>query len=352
MYSGKSHQGGQRFFALQILLSIHLIIAAPVQGWLTLSPSRARALCPSSTPPFRAAHFVMSSSVSHSSQSNVRYQNSKMKSKSSANETGPKPATNSSYSSASKYNIMKPIEEKIDLQTHTQRTSPSDVLSHLSKACHELGIESYDCYGDFQSDSASSYLRKFEAEVANHFGKEDAVFCISGGMAQSIALMIHAKTTKMSDEKLGNKYPTFACHPTSHVTLHENDAYSELLKMEALILGSEGESENYDPESLKLKGCFGMEPVRLSQVQKLFRAYDENENMDASSGNLMFSYPNKIPLGKTHLSTIMLELPHREIGGKLTPWEEVEAISSLCRDRGVRFHCDGARIFEASVGYG
>mmetsp|Transcript_33 Transcript_33/g.74 ORF Transcript_33/g.74 Transcript_33/m.74 type:complete len:581 (+) Transcript_33:136-1878(+) len=349
-YSGKSHQGGQRIFALRLLLSILFILAAPVKGWLALAPSRNRAIVPVWTPTSRSADFILPSSISHIYYSSLGCQNSKMKSKSSANEAGPMPSAPNSYSSASN-NKLKPREGVIDLQTHTHRKSPADVLSHLSNACQELGIESYDYYGDFQADSASSYLRKFESELAHHFGKEDAVFCVSGGMAQSIALMIHSETNKTNIEKLGDYCPSFACHPTSHVTLHENNAYSELLKMEAMILGLEG-SENYDPERLKIKGCFGMEPLRLSQVQKMFHAYDERENPDSSSEKFMLSYPNKVPLGKTHVSTIMLELPHREIGGKLTPWEEVEGISCLCQDRGVRFHCDGARIFEASVGYG
>jgi threonine aldolase len=47
-----------------------------------------------------------------------------------------------------------------------------------------------------------------------------------------------------------------------------------------------------------------------------------------------------------------VELPHREVGGKLTPWDEVEEISRLCENNGIQLHCDGARIFEASAGYG
>jgi len=52
------------------------------------------------------------------------------------------------------------------------------------------------------------------------------------------------------------------------------------------------------------------------------------------------------------LSTLILELPHRELGGKLTPWNEVHQISKLCKEECIHFHCDGARIFEASAGYG
>ncbi|KAK1732953.1 hypothetical protein QTG54_016284 [Skeletonema marinoi] len=82
----------------------------------------------------------------------------------------------------------------IDLQLHTIRQSPAETLASLSEACNTLGVESFDVYGDYQSNPQQSYLRQFESEVARCFGKDDAVFCLSGGMAQSIALMIHAKS--------------------------------------------------------------------------------------------------------------------------------------------------------------
>ena len=259
--------------------------------------------------------------------------------------------------------------EIIDLQTHTQRKSPSDVLSHISEACQSLGVDSHDVYGDFSSDEKESYLRKFEAEVAHHFGKEDAVFCLSGGMAQSIALMIHSRN--YSSRNFGNNLNVekketfaFACHPTSHLLLHENDAFWELLGMEAVVVSPEKESYHYDPELLKLKGCLGMEPVRLSHVHKMFHELDTSRDEHASSpdesslqsasapATPVISYPNRKAIDCINIFTLMLELPHREIGGKLTPWAEVQDISALCRERGIRFHCDGARIFEASVGYG
>merc|ERR1719276_761218 len=57
-------------------------------------------------------------------------------------------------------------------------------------------------------------------------------------------------------------------------------------------------------------------------------------------------------LVETGLSTLIIELPHRELGGRLTPWEDVISIGELCKKNGVKYHCDGARIFEASAGYG
>ena len=108
-----------------------------------------------------------------------------------------------------------------------------------------------------------------------------------------------------------------------------------------------GNKNEYDSELLKENGCYGMEPMRLSHVQTFLSHFDESSSVDDAG-----TYPNKKPINNTKISTIILELPHREIGGKLTPWDEVEEISKLCKERGIQFHCDGARIFEASVGYG
>ena len=50
-------------------------------------------------------------------------------------------------------------------------------------------------------------------------------------------------------------------------------------------------------------------------------------------------------------SSLIVELPHRELGGKLTPWEDIPRMAGLCREKNVAIHCDGARIFEAAAGY-
>ncbi len=120
----------------------------------------------------------------------------------------------------------------------------------------------------------------------------------------------------------------FACHPTSHLLLHEDDALNQLLGMEAVIVNPNPDSTKeiepkYDPRALKDIGCYGMEPMRLSHVRNSFSALD-----DGSEATL--TYPNGKRVGRADVSTLVLELPHREAGGKLTPWEEVEEISRLC----------------------
>jgi hypothetical protein len=293
--------------------------------------------------------------------------------------------------------------EVIDLQTHTVRDAPANALFRLSVACRSLDVNAFDVYGDFDADADSSYLRRFEAEVSRHFGKEDGVFCPSGGMAQSIVLAINAgkfpapaaaanrddcgiveggrrrsgrgmKGGRRSRRRRG----AFACHPTCHLLLHENDAYAELLDMDAVVIepdaGEDASSSSSslsrdasrraraacDPETLRAIGCYGMEPMRLSHVRGVFD--DDDDAASASSDATTPDEDDEIarrrrrrparPARPGDVSTLILELPHREVGGKLTPWDEVEGMSRLCEKRGMRFHCDGARIFEASAGYG
>ncbi|MCB9992471.1 MAG: threonine aldolase [Hyphomicrobiaceae bacterium] len=48
---------------------------------------------------------------------------------------------------------------------------------------------------------------------------------------------------------------------------------------------------------------------------------------------------------------VSVELPLRNAGYKLTPWDELVAISGWCRTNQVHFHIDGARAWGAAVAY-
>ena len=48
------------------------------------------------------------------------------------------------------------------------------------------------------------------------------------------------------------------------------------------------------------------------------------------------------------LGAALLELPLRDAGYLLPSWEQLEAFSRACRDRGVPLHLDGARIWESA----
>ena len=48
----------------------------------------------------------------------------------------------------------------------------------------------------------------------------------------------------------------------------------------------------------------------------------------------------------------MLELPQRDLGGQLPAWDDLVAQTAWARERGAAVHLDGARLWEASAGYG
>ena len=127
----------------------------------------------------------------------------------------------------------------------------------------------------------------------------------SGVMAQSIALLIHSKGKR-----------SFACHETSHLLLHEQEGYHHLLHMDPIVI------------STQTSDSFRTRPLGYSDVKKALSTEK---------------------IGK--VGTLMLELPHRELGGKCTPWVDILEMQQYCKENDIQFHCDGARIFEATAGY-
>jgi threonine aldolase len=204
----------------------------------------------------------------------------------------------------------------VSLQSQHPDCTPAEVLSKLSKDCERYGVDSFDVYGDFGSSADDSFIRKMEEEIASDFGMEDAVFMPSGVMAQSIALLIHSAADGSTD----SRPKVFGCHHSSHLLLYEQDAYRELLHLEPIIISTETQAG---------KNCLHVPAMAFHDVEKAFKEH----------------------LADGRVTTLILELPHRELGGKLTAWEDVLLMSDYCRQQDIRFHCDGARIFEASAGY-
>ncbi|WP_152395608.1 threonine aldolase family protein [Paenibacillus guangzhouensis] len=153
--------------------------------------------------------------------------------------------------------------------------------------------------GDLESDRYGSgkIIEDFQDKMAAYLGKEKAVFLPSGTMAQQIALRIWCDQRGVAK---------VAYHPLAHLEIHEQDALRELHHIEPVLLA--------DKDSL----------IRLKDV----------ENMPED------------------VSCLLLELPQREIGGQLPSYEELEAISQYCRERGIKLHMDGARLFEITPYYG
>jgi threonine aldolase len=151
--------------------------------------------------------------------------------------------------------------------------------------------EDADLYGE------RALAERLETRVAELLGKDAAVWMPSGTMAQQIALRIHC-------DRRGNR--RIGLHPQSHLDVHEERGYAHLHGLRATMLGSR---------------------ERLPTA----------DDLDAI----------REPLG-----AVLLELPAREIGGQLPPWDELTAFCAKARNRGIALHMDGARLWQCSDFYG
>ena len=173
------------------------------------------------------------------------------------------------------------------LQGHGVRP-PADALAELaSLPSSELMA---DTYGE------GGAVEALETEVRTLLGKPAAVFMPSGTMAQQIALRIHA-------DRRGRHVVAF--HPTCHLEIHEDKAYQRLHGLVGRTVG--------DPREL----------LTISDLQEI----------------------------QESLAALLIELPQREIGGRLPAWDDLVAQVAYARDRGAAVHLDGARLWESQPFY-
>jgi len=151
------------------------------------------------------------------------------------------------------------------------------------------GLES-DIYGK------GSIIENFQNKMASVLGKAAAVFFPSGTMAQQIALRIWCDRRGIAK---------VAYHPLCHMEIHEQGGLRELHRIESILLADR------------------------DRVIELDDVLDMTESVSA----------------------LLLELPQREIGGQLPPYQTLESIASVCRERGIKLHLDGARLFEVLPHY-
>ena len=171
---------------------------------------------------------------------------------------------------------------------HGPRT-PTDALAELSTI--PAGELTADDYGD------GGVVATLETEVRELLGKPAAVFMPSGTMAQQIALRIHA-------DRRGRRVVAF--HPTCHLEVHEDKAYQRLHGLIGRPLGD------------------GRGLLTLADLEAL----DEP------------------------LAALLIELPQREIGGRLPSWDDLARQVAYARERGAAVHLDGARLWESGPFYG
>lgn len=170
---------------------------------------------------------------------------------------------------------------------HGHRT-PADTLAELATlSADELSVDSY---GD------GGTVALLEEEVRTLLGKPAAVFMPSGTMIQQIALRIHADHRNRR---------VVAFHPTCHLELHEDKAYQRLHGLIGRPLGD------------------GRRLLTLADLESVHEP----------------------------LAALLIELPQREIGGRLPAWDDLVSQVAWAHDRGAAVHLDGARLWECGPFY-
>ena len=153
------------------------------------------------------------------------------------------------------------------------------------------GGEDADVYG------RGGAAERLEARVASLLGKEAAVWMPSGTMAQQIALRVHA-------DRRGSR--TVAFHPHCHLDVHEERGYEHLHGLRAKLLGDRN---------------------RLIEAADLEAVHEP-------------------------VAAVLLELPQRDLGGRLPGWEELVTLCHKVRELGAALHLDGARLWQCGPFYG
>jgi threonine aldolase len=151
-----------------------------------------------------------------------------------------------------------------------------------------------DVFGDDPTINA------LEAKVADMFGMEAALFCASGTMANQIAIKAH---TQPGDEVI--------CHKQSHVYYYEGG----------------GIAMNSGASVCLLEGDQG----RITAADVAAHINPPND-------------PHR-PLTKL----VSVENTMNKGGGSIYDFNELQSIGKVCSDNGLKFHLDGARLFNALV---
>jgi threonine aldolase len=138
--------------------------------------------------------------------------------------------------------------------------------------------------------NSGTVFEAFEKQIAELLGLEAATFITSGKMACQIAIKIWCEVD-------GKK--TFAMHPTSHMEEHENRSYSFLHDLKGIVVGSRLRSLN---------------PADVKRIADPF-------------------------------SVLSIELPTRHAAGMLPSWDELCELKKYAKDRRIKLHLDGARLW-------
>lgn len=142
-------------------------------------------------------------------------------------------------------------------------------------------------------------VNALEEKLAGLFGMEAGLFCPSGTMTNQIAIRLH---TRIQTEVI--------CHQYSHIYLYEGGGImSNSLASVKLLTGDLGK-------------------ITAAQI--------------AESIN-----PDDVHAPETTL--VSLENTMNKGGGSIYTLDEIKPIHALCKEKGLKLHLDGARVFNALV---
>jgi threonine aldolase len=148
----------------------------------------------------------------------------------------------------------------------------------------------------FGEDPSINELENMSAQL---FGLEAALFCPSGTMTNQIAIKCH---TQPGDEVI--------CDESSHIYQYEGG----------------GIAFNSGASVKLLQGNFGR--INAEQVAAAIQPDDPH---------------------RPHTSLVSLENTSNRGGGSCYDFSEILKIQSLCKEKGLAFHLDGARLWNALV---
>jgi threonine aldolase len=174
----------------------------------------------------------------------------------------------------------------IDLRSDTVTRPSKDMLDAMLSA-----VVGDDVFGDDPTVNA------LEVKAAELFGMEAGLFCSSGTMTNQIAIKVH---TRPGDEVI--------CNKLSHIYYYEGG----------------GIAVNSGASVCLLDGHRGQ-----------ITAVDVLDHIN----------PDDIHRPVTRL--VEIENTMNKGGGSVYDYDEVTAISRICKENDLKFHLDGARIFNA-----
>ena len=184
----------------------------------------------------------------------------------------------------------------IDLRSDTCSKPTDEMREAMARA-----VVGDDVYGDDPT------VKELEAEVASILGTEDAVYVASGSMSNQLAVRSH---TEAGDAVLVDQH--------AHVYLNETGALSAI---------------------------GGVLPRPLPGVRGIFTADDVHQ---------IFGYPHRFSI--TTLAAppklLCVENTHNMGGGKVWSLDQIKSVTGAARERGLKLHVDGARLWHASIASG